>query len=150
MYRQTFGGPARSLVQDVLHLPQDSLSARYSKILVTFYISGLLHLSTDVAIGIGWGESGAIRFFCMQAVGILIEDSVQALYRRIDPETQRPLPRQMLVRMIGFVWLGCFLAWTTPVWAYPAMRRNQGEPKDMVLPFSVIGMLQNGAGLRGQ
>lgn len=146
MYRQTFGGPARYFTHDVLHLSQGKLVARYAQILVTFYISGLLHLSTDIVIGISWGESGAIRFFCTQAFGILIEDSVQALYQRIDPETQRSPSRQKLVKVIGYVWLVCFLAWSTPVWAYPAMSRNQGAAKDKVLPFSVIGMLRSGVG----
>ena len=146
MYRQTFGGPARYLINDVLHLSRGTLTARYAQILATFFISGLLHLSTDVAIGIAWSESGAMRFFCTQAVGILVEDGVQALYQRVDPKANRSSPRQKLAKAIGHVWLVCFLAWSTPVWAYPAMRRNHGEPKDQVLPFSLTAMLWNGVG----
>ena len=141
MFRQTFGGPARFLIHDVLHISQHTLVARYSKIFATFLISGLLHLSTDLVMGIAWDESGSIRFFYTQAFGILLEDGVQALYRRVGPEDQRSSQGRKLVTMICYIWLCCFLTWSTPAWAYPAMRRNQGAAKDAVLPVSVMKLL---------
>jgi len=138
MYRQTFGGPARFLVHDVLKIPQSTLVARYSKILATFFISGLLHLSADVAMGIALGESGSIRFFCTQALGIFLEDGVQALYHHIVPKEHRSSRQGSLAKMVGYAWLAMFLVWSTPIWAYPAIRRNRGEAKDILLPFSIM------------
>ena len=92
---------------------------------------------SDFAVGMTLVESGSIRFFCTQAVGILLEDSVQALYRHFVPGVDKT-KSDRVARLIGYVWLGVFLTWSTPVWAYPAMRRNQGKAKDIVLPFSII------------
>lgn len=104
---------------------------------MTFFISGVLHTSADLAVGMTLGESGSIRFFCTQAVGILLEDSVQALYHYFISGVDRTKSNRV-ARLIGYVWLGMFLAWSTPVWAYPAMRRNQGKAEDIVLPFSIL------------
>ena len=146
MFRQTFGGPARFLVHDILHIPPNTLTARYAKILATFFVSGLLHLSTDLAGGIPLAESGAVRFFCTQALGICLEDSVQAVYRHFVPkkvlENSRSASREYLVQIIGYIWLILFLSWSTPVWVFPAIRRNTGTAEDRILPFSILEKLQ--------
>lgn len=97
-------------------------------------------MSADVAVGMTLGDSGSIRFFCTQAVGILLEDSVQALYRKFVPGMSaiRSARRENVAKLVGYVWLGVFSVWSTPVWAYPAMRRNQGRVEDVVLPFSIL------------
>lgn len=117
--------------------------ARYTRILATFFISGVLHLSADIAIGIASGESGSIRFFCTQAVGILIEDSVQALYYQFVPYRVKTGSYQWarVEKVIGYVWLVVFLAWSTPAWAFPAMQRSQGKAEELILPFSIVKSL---------
>lgn len=103
----------------------------------------MLHTSADLAVGMEWSESGSLRFFCTQALGILLEDGVQALYHhhhRPVPGTRATKPDNRsgtAAKLIGYLWLGVFLAWSTPAWAYPAMRRNEGRAEDMVLPFSI-------------
>ncbi len=123
--------------------PQSTLMARYTKILATFFVSGVLHLSADIAIGITSRESGSIRFFCTQAVGILTEDSVQALCYHFVPHRVKngSYKWRRVGKVIGYVWLVVFLAWSTPVWAYPAMQRSQGKAEDLILPFSVVESL---------
>lgn len=63
---------------------------------------------------------------------------MQALYHRNGRKSQKLEQEDKLGKLIGQVWLVFFLAWSTPVWAYPAMIRNQGTAKDRVLPYSVI------------
>lgn len=66
-------------------------------------------------------ESGAVQFFCVQALGIMIEDGVQYLHRRLfkrDSGAQHSL----LERCIGYAWVLAFLVWTTPVWIFPVTR----------------------------
>lgn len=140
MFRQTFGGPAQFFVHDVLRLPPNTLIARYTKIFTTFFISGVLHLSGDIAVGIPLGESGSIRFFCMQALVIILEDSVQALYHRFFTKQVGTKSSRWgnLSKLIGYFWLWGFLIWSTPVWAYPAMRRNRGSADHVLLPFSIM------------
>lgn len=63
----------------------------------------------DVASGIPWGESGAIRFFGIQAFGILLEESIQALYSS-NPTLQRLFkPRILWCRTIGYAWVFVFM-----------------------------------------
>ena len=38
-------------------------------------VSGVFHRVGDMLGGTPWQESGALRFFIMQAVGIMIEDA---------------------------------------------------------------------------
>lgn len=151
MFRQTFGGPARFLIHDVLQIPQNTLWARYGKIFATFFISGLLHLLPDIVVGMTSGESGAIQFFCTQAFGILFEDCVQELYHRIRPREHRSSQERSWAKIVGYAWLCVFLSWSTPVWTYPAMRRNGGDAKDAILPYSIMkSLIESGQGLKRQ
>ena len=81
-------------------------------------ISGLMHIASDVGGQLAWSESGALQFFCMQALGIMIEDTVQAVYQRITGRKAGAHPT-LVERSIGYAWVVFFIVWTTPVWVYP-------------------------------
>jgi hypothetical protein len=66
-------------VDDFLKLPKGLLVLRYSKIL-TFFICGVVHAIADFSGGVPLLETGSLPFFCAQALSIVIEDVVQALY----------------------------------------------------------------------
>lgn len=140
MFRQPFSGAAAYLVHDIFHLPKSGVVQRYSKIFAIFFISGLLHLLTDIGRGISFDESGSLRFFCTQALGIVVEDGVQTLFRpaRDGFSGSWRSSSAHWTRIVGFLWLTGFAVWSTPVWAYPAIRRDIGEEKDIILPFSVV------------
>lgn len=56
----------------------------------------------------------------------------------------KPRSRPALwLRIIGMVWVISFLSWSMPVWLYPSMYRELGDPAkgNSVLPFSVFGPL---------
>ena len=142
MLRQPFSSIGNFLVEDILRLKTHRLLVRYSKILATFFASGLLHLVVDLALGMSLSESGSVRFFCTQALGIAIEDGMQAIYRascggkgRVSAQTQG------WARLIGYVWVGAFLAWSTPAWVYPVICMNKGGANDRMLPFSMLKLL---------
>lgn len=142
MFRQPFSSIGNFLVEDIFCLTNHRLILRYSKILATFFVSGLLHLVADLALGMSLSESGSVRFFCTQALGIAIEDSVQAIFRAVcGGKGRMSTQRQAWARSIGYVWVGAFLAWSTPVWVYPAIRMNKGGADDRILPFSVLRLL---------
>lgn len=141
MLRQPFSSPANFLVDDVLHLTNHRLIARYAKILGTFFVSGLLHMVVDIGLGMSLTESGSVPFFCTQALGTVLEDGAQAIYRRMRGATKTDAPPVGWVRAMGYVWVVAFLSWSTPAWVYPAIRRNKGEAKDMILPFSVLRIM---------
>ena len=145
MFRRPFSSIANFLVHDIFKLTRHRLLARYSKILAAFFVSGLLHLVVDIGLGMSLSETGSMRFFCTQVLGIALEDGVQAIYRYMDWGRQRRTnstqPRVDLANMLGYIWVVAFLSWSTPVWLYPAIRMNKGEAKDRILPFSFLRFL---------
>ena len=96
------------------------------------------------------GRHGAMRFFCTQFLGIVVEDGVQAVWsrsRRVEKrgrgegESEGEGGRvgknwMMLRRWVGYLWVMAFLVWSGPVFQYPVMvaKRPVG---DELLPFSV-------------
>ena len=126
-------------------------AARYAELVGAFAVSGLLHAGIDYALGMAWGESGAIRFYLTQAGGIVLEDAVQAMWRarrarkegkvgKGDGEMTRE-ETPSWAKVVGYVWVVVFLTWSTPVYVYPAIRRNRGEEKGRILPFSLLRVL---------
>lgn len=60
-------------------------------------------------------DSGALRFFLTQALGIMLEDGAQEIYRRLGGKPD------VLSRIAGYLWVVAFLSWSTAVWQYPAI-----------------------------
>lgn len=57
---------------------------------------------------------------------------------------QEPRSRPALwLRIIGILWVILFMSWSMPVWLYPSMYRELGDPAkgNSILPFSVFGPL---------
>lgn len=57
---------------------------------------------------------------------------------------QEPRSRPALwLRIIGILWVILFMSWSRPVWLYPSMYRELGDPAkgNSILPFSVFGPL---------
>ena len=103
---------------------------------LVFLISGLLHATIDLSAGIPWRASGAVRFFCTQALGIWLEEAVRALYVGWWLGS-RPVPGW--TKIVGHVWVLLFLAWSWPAYMYPMLYRTREESTDSFLPFSVLG-----------
>ena len=98
---------------------------------LVFAVSGVFHFLGDIAQGICGHESGAMHFFCTQALGIMFEDMAQALLRRLVGA--KPIAKfGFFTRTVGYIWLVAWLTWTSPIWIYPAMQRDKGEP---IVPF---------------
>ena len=144
MYRQTFSGAAEFCTDHILCIPPKTLMARYGRILAVFVISGLLHLGADFTMGIKLRDSGSLHFFTTQALGIILEDAVQAVcqYLQKTAGSSKVRLNRRITRIIGYIWLCLFLAWSTPAWSYPAIRNNRGAFEDELLPFSLMGFIR--------
>jgi hypothetical protein len=77
----------------------------------------------------------------MQALGIMIEDGVQDIYRQfvkrdtgITPSTSE--------RIMGYTWVIAFLIWTSPVWVFPATLQMREE--EALLSLSALKPLIRG------
>lgn len=126
--QRPLAGHANAIVNAVL--PQGSLLSRMSRLLLAFFISGLLHVLTDVGLGVRSDESGAVLFFCLQPLGIMIEEVAQPY------GTSLPT---FLRRIIGYAWVIAFMSWSVPVWSYPHLRLGMNAA-DMV-PVHVVAPL---------
>ena len=136
--REKTSVPTRYIVRDVLNLPQKSYLGHQLCFFLVFLLSGFLHATIDLSAGIPWHESGAIRFFCTQALGIWIEEVARALCVGLYYGVQ-PLPRWTL--LVGYIWVVLFLSWSWPAYMYPMLYRTREGSADSFLPFSVVGML---------
>jgi hypothetical protein len=112
---------------------------------LVFAVSAVFHLLSDIALGIPVHESGALVFFCCQTPAIMLEDLVLAIARRLavslrfgimrhekfSSDTLPPSVR-VSIRAVGYLWVIAWLTCMSPVWIYPAMRRDTGVP---LIPF---------------
>lgn len=137
--RDLLSDPATIVTHDILCLPATGIVQRYTKIIICFFLSGVAHFFVDLATGLSYAESGAVRFFTTQALGIIIEDAVQEIWKRIsgggksaDGESAR------WERVVGFLWLWAFMAWSVPAWMYaPILSRTTGEQGPLMGPLSI-------------
>jgi hypothetical protein len=115
-------GPAEFITNNILHLPPGTLLTRYAKIFFTFFVSGVMHVVADSGGAVPVAQSGALQFFCTQALGILLEDAIQELSRIFFGDLN-----SRACRAVGFLWVFAFLGWSTPVWVYPVARTLKRE-----------------------
>ncbi|MCJ1314688.1 hypothetical protein MMC25_008370 [Agyrium rufum] len=140
--RQKFDGISAFLSFEIARVPRHSILARYMRLFLSFYISGLMHIASDLLAGMTWEESGALRFFYTQVLGIVLEDGVQAIYRAFKGTKRTTETPPLLIKLGGYLWVVLFMAWSTPVWFYPTVVLYSGDDKQGALPFSVITWLQ--------
>ncbi|KAH7417743.1 membrane bound O-acyl transferase family-domain-containing protein [Cadophora sp. MPI-SDFR-AT-0126] len=136
LVRDPCGQPAAFITHSALGLPLNNrnVATRYSKLILSFMLSGLVHAAADLAAGIPFEESGSLQFFLTQAVGIMVEDTVRTLWGD-GKVTDIPQPKRLWYIVVGYVWVGFWLFWTTPIWSYPSARYYNGSS---FLPFSVL------------
>ena len=142
--QQKMSGPATFIMVDLLQISPESYPSRYAHLFLIFFISGIMHALQEVAQGKSVWQSGSIRFFVTQVFGIILEDLARVQLVRLgkifDSQTWQwacvPISTSF-----GYLWVLLFLVWSTPVWIYPSIAANKGEPKDKILPFSVIGSI---------
>jgi hypothetical protein len=66
----------------------------------------------------------------------MMEDAVKEVL--LDPIVARGYMSPLTRRFLGCVWVGCFLAWSTPGWLYPDAVRGAKTP---FLPFSMVKLV---------
>ena len=84
-------------------------------------------------MGIPRAEAGSLVLFLLQPLGIMLEDAVQTLTRRVPTSGSVGRVR----RAVGYIWVVVFLAWSTPKWFYPQQRL--GIDPGNLLPFRIVG-----------
>ncbi|MCJ1352564.1 MAG: hypothetical protein MMC33_002548 [Icmadophila ericetorum] len=127
------------IVYKIFRLRRGRLLTRYTNLFLVFLASGIFHLLIDIAQGLPFAESGSIKYYCLQALGIMLEDGVQAVYRSLyGLKRDAAQPPSLIVKLVGYAWVLSFFVLFTPMWLYPTAYRNNGEEIDRILPFSII------------
>ena len=141
--RQALNSPARFATYSLLGLRRGGLAGRYLSVALVFFLSGALHIFGDMTAGLRWYDSGVVQYFCAQALGLIIEDSAQAVYHFVivgginSRSEKREVmgPPSLWQRVLGSVWVISFMAWSVPVYIYPMSRRDRGQG---VLPIRIL------------
>jgi hypothetical protein len=116
------------------------------RLFLTFLLSGLVHLATDLSTGVPVAESGAVRFFCMQALGIAIEDGVGRFWAVLslkgEDATRKKEERGRENRVgwqkaLGYAWVVAWFAWTTPSFTWPTGRHSR-PGLDIIVPYDFL------------
>ncbi|RAH69939.1 wax synthase family protein [Aspergillus aculeatinus CBS 121060] len=136
-----FRAIARFVAEDVLGLSPKTLAHRYAQILIVFGTSALMHFLIDVSMGLSFSTSGAVQFFCTQAFGLMGEDLAVRVYVGLRGSSRSRLALRG-ERIVGFLWVGCFLAWSLPAYVYPMLYRSNRGLNDSVVPVSIVGVMR--------
>lgn len=80
---------------------------------------------------IPFAEAGQFYFFSVQALGIIFESAVQAIWTR----TGIQLP-QFLQKGLGYIWVISWFCWITPTWSYTMMRHMDPVKDGIVMPLT--------------
>ncbi|KAF1973198.1 hypothetical protein BU23DRAFT_589710 [Bimuria novae-zelandiae CBS 107.79] len=128
---------------DILTLPVPSLLERYTNNFLVFLLSGILHAVSANIMGLSAVESGAIPYFSSFALGMMLEDGVQAFYSKLHAsKSDEERKSAIWEKVLGFSWVVFWMSLTSPWYMFPSRRIVAGEAA-WVLPFNLtreIGM----------
>ena len=143
MLRRPLTSISRFVTSDVLGLPPNSLLRRYMDICFVFLLSGGLHVVVDIVQGIPSKESGALLFFGLVPLGLMIEDGMKTLWKSLSSRddgvnSEQNAPRSWWQRILGLVWAMAWLGITSTWYFYPQMVRPQNQT---LVPFSIADIV---------
>lgn len=114
--RLPFTATSNAITRHILRLPRSSVLGRYLTIAIVFFLSGLMHFLGALSANIPY--TGAMHFFGLSGLGLLIEITVQGLWNRFS----LPRPNGKWCKAVGFVWVGLWFSviapWYSPEWEY--------------------------------
>jgi hypothetical protein len=123
------------------------LLERYTNIFFVFLLSGVMHVMSDLFMGVPMSQSTSLFFFCSMSLGIMIEDAVQAAWSRLTdchpPKTTSSAAVDGCYvpcwhKLVGFIWVCSWLSATTPVWLYP-VQASRGESLFLINIPDLVG-----------
>ncbi|PKX90203.1 acetyltransferase spyB [Aspergillus novofumigatus IBT 16806] len=110
MFRWPFTATSNYLARELMALPRPSLLERYTNIFFVFLVSGVMHVMSDLFMGISMSQSTSLVFFCSMA-----DSHRPGRASTVDSDgCAVPCWR----KLVGFIWVCIWLTLTTPVWLY--------------------------------
>lgn len=132
--RQPLTAVSNYILRDLLCLPRPSILERYTNIFLVFFQSAILHVLVDIVNGIPAQYSGSLPFFSSFALGIMIEDGVQHVYKRLVRSDRKMV--SLLERAVGYSWVMVWLGVVSTWFIHPAMQNTPPHEAGMI-PFSI-------------
>nr|ANO39641.1 3-acetyltrichothecene 4-O-acetyltransferase [Fusarium culmorum] len=130
-FRRALTGVSNFICRDFLRLPRPSIVERYLNLSLVFLGSALVHIPVD------WFSLPppskppvlALVFFGSFIVGIIIEDTVQALWRRITSATKQDGDDGVPLwhKLVGYIWVAFWLMVVSPWYLYHNSRLPPGD-----------------------
>ncbi|KAI2731882.1 hypothetical protein CBS147332_1021 [Penicillium roqueforti] len=139
MLRLPLTSTSNFLARDVLRLPRSSLVERYTNVFIVFFFSGLIHVVLDSLRDVSPREPGTMSFFLSFVIGYIIEDGVQALWKRTRGSRDNIGLPTWWQKTIGYCWVLTWLGVTSP-W-YFRTKMLKPEQHMVWVPFSVAGLI---------
>ena len=140
--RRPFTSISSFVAQDILHLTRSSTLERYTNLSIVFLTSAIFHVIVDILQSIPTERSGSMPFYLAFILGIMLEDGVQHLWKRLqtsdngqDQAKQSSDMAPLWKRIVGMVWVMVWLG-VTSTWYFSPMIQSTNEDMRMI-PFSV-------------
>lgn len=139
--RQPFTSISNFIARDILHLTRSSILERYTNIFIVFLISAIFHVLVDILQSIPMEMSGSMPFYLAFVFGIMLEDGVQNIWKRVQtPDIRQEEAQQpsgivpLWKRGAGMVWVMLWLG-VTSTWYFTPMIQSTNDDLRMI-PFS--------------
>lgn len=118
MLRAPLVGNADFLISSVLRIAHHTTVAYVLRLLLVFALSGAVHVGLDLGFALSFSQTGAMRFFVLQAFGMLFEQAVWSVLRHVGCERRSGKAG----RVVGYFWVAGFLVLAAPTWVVPIIR----------------------------
>ncbi|EGP89029.1 uncharacterized protein MYCGRDRAFT_92063 [Zymoseptoria tritici IPO323] len=123
----------------VFNFEHGSAIRRYTLIVLSFAVSGLLHMMHDFGFGVPFQESRSMFFFLSQAFAIMVEDAVAHFWKALTRGGSRPdaASNGLAAWQVwtGRLWVFLVLVYTTSPWAAPRTLHYEGDLAAMPFPI---------------
>ncbi|KGO39348.1 hypothetical protein PEX1_070080 [Penicillium expansum] len=139
MLRQPLTSTSNFLARDVLCLPRSSFVERYTNVFVVFFLSGLIHVVLDSLRNVSPWNPWTMSFFLSFVVAYMIEDGVQAFWKRTQGSQNNISLPAWWHKALGYCWVVAWLGVTSPWYFRSAMLKP--EEQMVLVPFSVTGLI---------
>lgn len=123
--RLPFTATSSAITRRVLRLPHSSVVGRYLNIALVFALSGVMHYLGALASNMP--SSGALHFFGLSGLGLLIESTFQNFFYRFVVPNQAQAGKTSPTtpawhKAVGCLWVGAWFSllapWYSPEWEY--------------------------------
>ncbi|KAL3476718.1 hypothetical protein BJX99DRAFT_258267 [Aspergillus californicus] len=115
---RSYGAFSSLIATHVIHLPPNTIYARYTKNLLVFWISGLVHYVTWTRQGSGCAAHSVFLWYLIQPIAFVIEGAVQFIwYRWRGMSRENSTLGSVGRRLVGYIWVGLWMFWSaSKIW----------------------------------